>query len=141
MRATICTSAMLVLAACQTESPGPFDEKRIYTEDEFRARVVGSLELSDRIHDLVMQRETEYTGMSETKAMAVCIRWDSPTPPRIQILGAFATHTGITSDKPIFTPRLRRDALNRCKGWAAFVKVDCTCHELDEDGKNVLRVP
>lgn len=97
--------------------------------------------LADQIHKSAMERYSEYRQTHRTKAMAICIQWNSPTPPRIQILGAFATRTGITSDRPIFPPVLRRDALRRCKGWAAAEKADCACQALDENGKNVLRVP
>jgi len=97
--------------------------------------------LADRIHAFVMERSAEYRRTHRTKAMVICIQWVSPTPPRIKIEGVFATRTGIGSDGPIFTPDLRRNAMRRCKAWAKKEGADCTCQRLDEDGKNVLRVP
>jgi len=97
--------------------------------------------LAEEIHDYVLKLVPQYRTIHQTKAMAVCIEWDSPTPPPIKIHNVFITHTDSGSDLPIFTPKLRRDAVRRCKGWAARENANCECHVLDENGKNVLRLP
>lgn len=97
--------------------------------------------LADRIHASIMDRFPEYGRNQSMKVMVACIRWDSPTPPRIQVKGATYTYTDAGSDGQINPAELRHDALRRCRGWAARENIDCTCQAVDDNGKNVLRVP
>lgn len=97
--------------------------------------------LADEIHDYVMEHNKEYDRYTRTKAMVLCVDWDSDTPSGISLHMTFSWVTEIGSDVPIFTADLRRRALRSCKGWRAKENVDCDCEVLDEDGKNRLKVP
>ncbi len=93
------------------------------------------------LYDAVMEGVQEYKQLEEPKVMAICIDWDASTESGINVHNAFITHTGISSDRPIFSTRLAADAKSRCKAWAKSEKIDCTCQMLDSNGKNVLEVP
>ncbi len=98
-------------------------------------------EIADRVYDFVMEQVQVYGSLTEPKVMAICIDWDASTESGINVHNAFITHTGISSDRPIFSTSLAVDAKSRCKAWAKSEKIDCTCQMLDSNGKNVLEVP
>ncbi len=91
--------------------------------------------LAERLHAEALARVNTYANQSRTKAMVACIHWDG-ADSRI----AFVT-TSESEASGRFVPlqRLRMTAMRNCLGRAGAE--GCDCASLDENGRNVLRVP
>jgi hypothetical protein len=88
-----------------------------------------------------MQDQPQYTEVTSGKAMIACIDWRSQTGGNPRLVWTPWTYVSDSSDASIFVTTLENDALNRCKDTAADQNWNCTCHTLDRNGKNVLRIP
>ncbi len=122
----ICGTILVVLlTACETPSSQSADY----------------LALADRLHASAMQDQPQYTEVTSGKAMIACIDWRSQTGGNPRLVWTPWTYVGDTSDANIFVSTLENDALTRCKDTADDQNWNCTCHTLDRNGQNVLRIP
>ncbi len=90
------------------------------------------------IHAEAMSRAPAYRTDGRPKVMVACIEWpgEGGGAPRIQFVVTRVSAT--QGGGPVPVNRLRRNAMNDCRGRAAG---GCDCAPLDESGRNVLRVP
>lgn len=99
----------------------------------------GPADWAASLHAEAMSRSRAYANTGFTKAMVACIRWPESRDgtPEIAFLTSRQTDPGRGQMVP--TQRLRMNAMRDCFGRSAGQ--NCDCAVLDENGRNVLRVP
>ena len=92
------------------------------------------------LHGEAMRRAPDYANIGRSKVMVACVRWPEPgTGDAPSIAFAVTRVTSQQSDSPVPTNRLRRNAMSDCLGRER--DEGCDCAVIDENGRNVLRIP
>lgn len=91
------------------------------------------------LHAEAMAKLRDYANTTFSKVMVACIHWPETVSGTPTIAYVTTNQTELTSRRQLPVNQLRMVAMRNCLGRAGAS--GCDCAVLDENGRNVLRVP